>query len=139
MRKDVLPETKLQGLWRVLDENSSGFVDTGELGRFMKIGKPEDGPSARKAVVARNVSTKKLVRSETDRKIGRDLTRKLTDQPRASEEEVAKLCELFNAAQKRERPEARHFFRLFKAVDTDGAHENLISKVTDAQGRANPS
>ena len=44
--------------------------------------------------------------------------RQLADAPRASEEEVARMCQLFNSALKRERPEARTFYRLFKSMDT---------------------
>ena len=43
IKKSELPISRLHALWRVLDDNGSGFVDPGELGRFMKIGRPEGG------------------------------------------------------------------------------------------------
>ena len=32
-----MPLTKLQGLWRALDENANGFICAGEFGHFIKI------------------------------------------------------------------------------------------------------
>ena len=36
-----MPMEKLYGLWRRLDENESGYIDAGELSRFMRIGAPK--------------------------------------------------------------------------------------------------
>ncbi len=41
LSKSVLPLARLHALWATLDENASGFVDAGELGRFMRLGRPE--------------------------------------------------------------------------------------------------
>lgn len=43
MRKELnltkveMPQQRLKGLWRVLDENASGFICAGEFGRFMHM------------------------------------------------------------------------------------------------------
>ena len=36
-------EQSFCALWRVLDENASGFVDPGELGRFMRLAESNQG------------------------------------------------------------------------------------------------
>ena len=38
LSREQLPETKLQSLWKALDENASGFLCAGEFGRFMRKG-----------------------------------------------------------------------------------------------------
>ena len=37
LTKEVMPQPKLQGLWRALDENANGFICAGEFGHFIKI------------------------------------------------------------------------------------------------------
>lgn len=43
-----LPKEKLMGLWKVLDDNESGFICAGEFGRFMNM----KGPTAIPNVIA---------------------------------------------------------------------------------------
>ena len=118
--KELLPQAKLHGLWRALDHDCSGYIDTGEMGQFMKLAKPEAGPSTKLTVQAANASTRMLVRAETERRIGTDLNRLFAAVPLPSKEELAELSLLFNQSlAKQEHPDARHFFRLFKTMDAD--------------------
>ena len=47
--KKALPESKLHGLWRAIDEDDSGFISAGELARFMRLGKRGIGKTAARA------------------------------------------------------------------------------------------
>ena len=88
--KSELPQARLHALWRVLDENESGFIDAGELSRFMRIGRPTGGlgARARMAIDKRDVARQQA--SEAARRTGKQLTQYLvsSDIPPASEDEV---------------------------------------------------
>ena len=44
LRDKHLSQTQLLALWKKLDENATGFVDAGELSRFLRIGQREKKP-----------------------------------------------------------------------------------------------
>jgi Ca2+-binding EF-hand superfamily protein len=120
-----LPEARLHALWKVLDENGSGFVDPGELGRFMRIGRPERGVGAReKLLLAKRSASRKQI-TERERRSGKLLTAQLSDSnvPPATDDEVRELSQQFNAAMARRAKDvgSDNFYRLFKHMDIDGS------------------
>ena len=71
-----MPEARLKGLWRALDDDSSGFLSTGEFGKFMRSGESVDArwgtayqrqkvQTARDHVIAEN----KQKRAEQDQRL----------------------------------------------------------------------
>lgn len=125
--KSQLPPPRLHALWRALDENASGFVDPGELGRFMKLGMPKGGLGAKERTRLEKQRTKQLMKQEQDRKSGKELTRfiQINDVPAASEEQVRQFSELFNKQmlllRPREGTNGQNFYRLFKHMDIDNS------------------
>ena len=46
---DAMPEAHLRSLWRALDADGSGYVTTGEFGKFMRLGaRPQSSSSYRR-------------------------------------------------------------------------------------------
>ena len=43
---DALPEAHLRSLWRALDADGSGYLTTGEFGKFMRLGARPQSSSA---------------------------------------------------------------------------------------------
>ena len=123
--KSEVPEARLHALWQVLDENASGFIDAGELSRFMRIGRPKVGEGSRVKMVLEKKQSRKDVRDDQARRSGMRLTQHLVsnDVQRASEEEVKELSNRFNAQmtllRPREATNGNNFYRLFKHMDLD--------------------
>ena len=93
----------------------------------MRIGRPAGGLGNRQRVAHEKKAGRERQLQDLDRRSGRDLVHqlKVAEVPRASEEEVRELSNLFNAQMVALRPRGvagggDNFFRLFKAVDLDG-------------------
>ena len=118
----ILPLTRLHALWNVLDEDGSGYVDAGELSRFMRIGRPEAGMGSRTRVTLQKQSERKAHIAAQERRSGAALTKYIEREevPPASEAELARLSTLFNAQMAAIRPrdaaDGRNFYRLFVRV-----------------------
>lgn len=127
LKKSELPEVKLHALWKVLDENASGFVDAGELSRFMRIGRPAAGLGNRVRMVIEKKAANQQQLSELARKSGKHLTRDLVSKevPRAEEDEVRELSHRFNSQlavlRPRDATNGNNWYRLFKHMDVDGS------------------
>lgn len=135
LRSSDLPASKLHGLWKALDENASGFVDAGELGRFMKLGRPEVETSARSRMAVANHTARRSHLADLDKRAGRDLTAQLreADVPAASEAEILEMSALFNAQMAAMRPrdsDGLNFFQLFKHMDVDGSGRISFRELT---------
>ena len=117
--KKALPESKLHGLWRAIDEDDSGFISAGELARFMRLGKRGIGKTAAERQWERNVAVTKSVRADLDRRQGKTVARKLADVAPAAAEDVDELATLFAQMLARLPAHQRNYFKLFKQVDTD--------------------
>ena len=134
--KRVMPVERLQALWMKLDENSSGYVDAGELGRFMKLGRLEAGLGARARVVMARKAGRDRQRLELDKQSGVALTQMLQrdDVPAAPEEELQRLSTLFNAQMEKLRPRDASgtggFYKLFKHMDADGSGRISFKELT---------
>ena len=128
---DVMPATKLRRLWRALDEDSSGFLDAGEFGRFMKRGLDhQEGRGAvavaRQKLIAKNMEAAAAQKTEKERRWGHVLTAQLADVAPASEAEVAVLAEQLLEKTSQLFPfTERAWFKLFRVVDAD--HSGRIS------------
>ena len=57
--KEVLPREKLLSLWKVLDENESGFICAGEWGRFMNQRGVVTNPLPDPALIAKEKAREK--------------------------------------------------------------------------------
>lgn len=116
--KTQMPLPKLHALWMVLDDNSSGYVDAGELGRFMKLGKPEQGAGNRVRVQLQKKVGRKGLLAEMEKRSGAELTQRLErdEVPPATNEELLQMSAKFNAAIEKA---GINFYRLFKQMDGD--------------------
>ena len=56
LSKLVVTERRICEIWRRLDADSSGFIDAGEFGRFMKKGQPQPGESPSTITKAKEVA-----------------------------------------------------------------------------------
>jgi len=125
--KAELPEQRLHALWKVLDDNASGFVDAGELSRFMRIGRPVGGLGNRVRMALEKRAGHQMQLQDYARRSGKQLTQNLVSKevPPASTDEVRELSVRFNeqlsALRPREATSGNNFFRLFKHMDVDGS------------------
>ena len=122
LSKAQLPDEKIFGLWRALDEDMSGFIDAGEFGRFLKLGAPVL-VRARDILHAERHADKREMDAELDKLVGRDVNARFAEAgvSAASEEEVTNLANVFNVALSRLSPEYRHWSAFFRIVDEDGS------------------
>jgi len=118
MSRKELPESRLQQAWKALDEDESGWVSTGEWGRFMKIGRPPPPVPAKERMLQERIAAFAQQRAEQERRVGSDLNAKFKSIPAASDDEVKHLSERFNKALSNGR-ENLQWYELFKRVDTD--------------------
>ena len=104
-----MPELRLMALWKVLDENASGFIDAGELSRFMRIGRPAGGLGNRIKKVMENKATAALQRKLEAQRSGKTLLKALNTNNivKASEAEVKELSVKFNKRLAEVRPRTR--------------------------------
>ena len=81
-----------------LDENRSGFVDAGELPRFLRIGKPNTMTPVQIARAVLQLEKQKqmaLVRAESQKRLEKQTVAKLYDVERASDADVSQFGDLF--------------------------------------------
>ena len=93
-----LPLPKLQALWKALDEDASGFIDSGELSRFLRKGAPKDATPvqvARAKLLKLRESRMSLVRDETDALQEKHVAVRAKDVPKALDEDLHAFGELF--------------------------------------------
>ena len=91
--KLMIPEKKIDaqkllGLWKRLDENESGFIDAGELSRFLRIGKlkePTPAQKARARLQAERERKMAMVRKESDKLLEKDVAARVGEVQPASE------------------------------------------------------
>lgn len=129
IQESELDQQKLYGLWKVLDENNSGFIDCGELSRFLRIGQTKEPTRAQLAVMklkAQRDQRMQLIREESRRHLAKDVSDRSKQVERASEEDVLKFGELFS---KKRSAAINNFFTLFKAMDVDGSGHVKFEEV----------
>ena len=121
MSKVVLPEAKLEGLWRALDDGCLGYLDAGAFGRFVNKGMGQLQQPATQSSSAQKNALGKTVESRTVSGVGlHGVIRAAVpaDVPKADEEEVrvlaeqltSKMSELYKASE-------RSWIKVFKLVD----------------------
>ena len=124
LNRTQMPESKIRRLWRALDEDSSGYIDAGEFGRFMKKGEAGESQveKARRDLLASRAASSKALRAESDARVGRDLSHSLAGLEPASEEEVGALAEQVSAKMPQLLPMGteRAWIKLFKLLNEDG-------------------
>ena len=120
LREKDLPIEKLQGLWKTLDADLSGFIDAGELSRFLKLGQPKTltpAQIARKKMLEAKAQERKALQEELDRKLAKDVAKK------AKQVEPATLKDLhaFGAhfARANKGGQITNYYTLFKHMDGD--------------------
>lgn len=122
IRKETLPESRLQSLWKALDERESGAVGAGEFGRFLRLSAPEvsGGTRARMKLRAAKDAIGAQIRMGVDEEEGAALVRKLAKVEPASEGQLLELSRRMNAVLERLSPEGARteWFRLFRIVDS---------------------
>ena len=117
-----LNHEKLLGLWKVLDENLSGFVDTGELSRFMRLGAPKQLSAVQKARLRAKQeaeSRKKKVKEESDKLLEKAIITQAKEVAMATEAEVANFGEMFVKQLERPGQDKMSYYALFKIMDED--------------------
>ena len=135
LKSGKLPNVKLQALWKALDEDDSGWISTGEFGRFMKLGAQQAADHVAQKVAkskAAKAEEARLVKEETDKLTGRDMTARLESLPAATKEETLALSKEFNEKMARTLPpKEQEWYRIFKQVDTDQSGRISITEFTD--------
>jgi Ca2+-binding EF-hand superfamily protein len=125
MATKQLPPEKLRQLWKGLDADASGFIDAGELSRFLKLGAREQvAPAvlARARSVAAKAKEAAAVVAETERLQERQVALKAMEVEPASEEEVRQLGDLFAKQLHDLTPSGvSNVIKLFKQMDRDGS------------------
>ena len=129
LTQSSLPDSKLQSVWRALDEDASGFISTGEFGRFMRLaGKAEQTTSVRKTAKAAEevdvsdaLAIKRLASGAADGPS--NISKKLasTGLSKANDEEMNQVSKLWNSVLNRLPPDSREWYHLFKQMDVDGS------------------
>lgn len=129
IQESELDQQKLYGLWKVLDENNSGFIDCGELSRFLRIGQTKQPTRAQLAVMklkSQREQRMQMIREESRKHLAKDVSERSKQVERATEEEVLKFGELFS---KKRSAAINNFFTLFKAMDVDGSGHVKFEEV----------
>jgi Ca2+-binding EF-hand superfamily protein len=120
-----LSTRRLSSLWKLLDNDSSGFVDAGELSRFCRIGKVETLTPAQLAKVrmlAAKEREAEQLKAEAAERQAKDVIKKQQQVERASKEEVRALGDEMSRALKREMPHGiTNAYAMFKHLDLDGS------------------
>ena len=120
-----VPLDQLLGLWKVIDEDASGFIDAGELSRFLRIGAPKTltaVEAARLRMQANKESMVARVRADTEKLQEKEAATKAAEGPKATSEEVSRfggLCMQHLATLRSRGQETITWFGLFKRMDTD--------------------
>ena len=137
MSTKKLSTAKLQALWKALDEDSSGFLSTGEFGRFMKAGAQQAADHVAEKVAAskaKKLAEAQLQKRETEKLIGTDVTQKLADLPAATKQEVLEFSfQVNDAMQKIFLPQELEsgWYRMFKKADADHSGRISITEFTE--------
>ena len=122
--KKELPEVKLQGLWKALDDDGSGFISAGEFGRFMRAGDSNNQAArtarSRKQLQRRLAQEKQEQQAHYDKLVGRDINVKLRRVKAMSSEEMNELSAFLNR-RLHEVSRVRDWYKLFKEIDGDGS------------------
>ena len=122
-----LEQQKLYGLWKNLDENKSGYIDTGELSRFLRIGAPKTLTAVQRARLKLQASRNgrmARIRAEVDKEQEKDVVNKLDEVEKATDEEVQQFGFLFHKQLAILRPRGQDnisFYGLFKRMDVDAS------------------
>ena len=121
LRPGKLAEARLQALWRTLDADSSGWISAKEFGYFMRKGEKKEESGWRERLTKQNAATRRALKEDLDRRVGRDLNARLAEIAPAGEGEVTELSRLLNERLSAYAdPQAREWFRLFRHMDDDG-------------------
>ena len=121
----LVPLDQLLGLWKVIDADASGFIDAGELSRFLRIGAPK-APTAVEAARLRMQANREIqvarVRAETQKLQEKEVATKAAEGPKATSDEVSRfgaLCMQHLSELRSRGQETVTWFGLFKRMDTD--------------------
>ena len=122
-----MPMEKLYGLWRRLDENESGYIDAGELSRFMRIGAPKSltpAQLAKNRLLEQRERAHAAARADADRRLAKDVAAKAAEVPKASREEILQFGGLFSRMLRHAATrghDSLSYYSLFKQMDSDGS------------------
>ena len=130
---------KLHGLWKALDANYSGFIDAGELSRFLRVGQSKTltpAQLARKKLLENKAREKLLARAESNRRLAKDVAKQAMAVEKASVEEVQEFGAHFAKANKGGL--VTNYYTLFKTMDADGSGRVTFQEVCPAAIPAHP-
>ena len=135
LSREKLATAKLHALWKAIDDDDSGWISTGEFGRFMKLGSQQAADHVAQKVAAAKAAKLeegRLVKEETDRLVGRDVTARLADVPAATKDETIAFSKEFNEKIARIMlPHEQEWYRIFKQVDTDRSGRISLEEFTE--------
>ena len=119
LSQKALPDSKLQAVWRTLDEDASGFISTGEFGAFMKM-----APAVKRKKAPPPEKQKLGFEEDGDHSI---FSKQLVEQgvEASDDDEFLEMSRFFNMELNRLPPNARSWYTLFRKVDEDSS--GLIS------------
>ena len=134
--RKALPDRRLQATWRRLDVDGSGFIDTGEFGQFMRLGKltsdqaggaptaplPADPMGEFEAKMRAKFKAARSRVAEGGNTVA-PLAERLEARgvPPASDELVLAISRLVHHGLMKQPPSKRLWYTLFKGSDADGS------------------
>ena len=121
--RKVLSDARMRSLWKLMDRDASGFIDHGELMRFLKIGWVEEMTPAQRSIKKlheRRQEQFEQVKEASRKRLAKDVASKATEHERASDKEVRELGDLFAKQLKNQLPYGiSNPHKLFRHVDVD--------------------
>ena len=120
VREKQINHQQLLALWKVLDADLSGFIDAGELSRFLRIGQSKSltpAQLARKKLQEARLAEKEVVRAESNKRLEKHMAARLTKVVKADPDDLRRFGEFF--AKSAKGLNVKNFYALFKTMDGD--------------------
>lgn len=131
-----LPDEKLLSVWAALDDDNSGFLTSGEFGRFMRLATRKAAKSWKERHAEAQETRGKLARQATALNSGKAISHALADLAPAEPATVKTISELINAKLTIfPDPQTRTWYMLFKHIDDDAtgriSHHEFVGFVRE--------
>merc|ERR1712228_199930 len=140
MTPAIVPEARLQAVWRYLDSDTSGTIATGEFGRFMRLGEFMQGSSSETVLNDSRIDLEKRKAETRSRIMGNEeaaraqAARRLDDKAKRLAAEAAML----EARLASKNVSSAGRIRNLSVCQWDGSGYRLELTAGDAKSRQSP-